>query len=70
MGRMEARDLEILAEAKILRVWYPKRGDDGERGYRLAESGYLRAVRPPSQASGMPPTPVGYELTREGRALV
>lgn len=62
--------MDILAEARILGTWYPKRGDDNERAHRLAERGYLRTVRPPSQASGVPPTPVGYELTPEGLALV
>jgi hypothetical protein len=70
MEGMEARDFDILAEAQMSGIWYPKVGDDNERAHRLVERGYLRAARPPSQASGPPSAPIGFELTPEGTAAL
>jgi hypothetical protein len=66
---VDSIDLQILHSAATLGTFYPKAQHEKERAPRLAEAGHLRAVRRPVQ-TGLPPPPIGYELTSEGNAAL
>ena len=66
---MDDIDLQILRAAAALRTFYPKAQHEKERAPRLVEAGHLRAVRRPAPV-GLPPPPIGYELTSEGQAAL
>lgn len=69
-GVMDPIDLQVLQEASSIGTFYPKVEHHKRRVGRLTDAGYLRPVRRPSRAANMPPPPVGYELTAEGRAAL
>ncbi|MGH9614870.1 MAG: hypothetical protein ACRD4P_17545 [Bryobacteraceae bacterium] len=69
MGEIDPYDVELLSSAEM-KTCYPKSKQEELRLERLTEDGYLRRVRRSSQHSGVPPMPIGYELTPQGTAFL